>query len=158
MTGMLSARQAATICHVSERTIRNWISAGKLPAERTPEGFRVREEDLAGKLPTHAEARSESSGSGGTGSAVSVDLSELVHLVAKLQADVVSKAEAAAMWQARAEMLAAQLEQAQRALPAPQPPQPAQDAPRGDSVAPRYPEASVSATALRRPWWMFWRA
>ena len=40
---------------------------------------------------------------------------ELVHLVAQLQDDVVTKAEAAAMWQARAELLAIQLQQARSA-------------------------------------------
>jgi len=145
MAGTLSARQAATVCHVSERTIRNWIAAGKLPAERTAEGFRVHEEDLAGRVPTHAETRSEPSGNG---SAVSADLSELVHLVVKLQADVVAKAEAAAMWQARAEMLAAQLDHA-RALPAPQPAPDAQESTPSRSAA----ETSVapSESAQARP-------
>ena len=52
---------------------------------------------------------------------------ELVHLVAQLQGDVVQKAEAAAMWQTRAELLAIQLQQAHeriRALEAPREPTP----------------------------------
>ena len=37
MTDRLSAREAADLCQVSEPTVRNWISAGKVPAEKTPE-------------------------------------------------------------------------------------------------------------------------
>ena len=53
-----------------------------------------------------------------------------MQLVAKLQADVVAKAEAAAMWQTRAELLASQVEQLQRALP-----DPSQISPGVDSAA-----------------------
>jgi hypothetical protein len=58
---------------------------------------------------------------------------ELVHLVAQLQGDIVQKAEAAAMWQARAEFLAGQLEQAQLALAAPKEPTPSKIAHTADS-------------------------
>ncbi len=43
----LSARQAAEVCGVSERTIRNWIAAGRLPATRTGVSFRIDKKDLA---------------------------------------------------------------------------------------------------------------
>jgi hypothetical protein len=114
MAGMLSAHEAADVCKVSERAIRNWISAGKLPAERTPAGFRARSEDL----PTPSANGAASSGRVGNDAETSASLSELVALVR----DLLPKAEAAAMWQARAEMLANQLEQAQLALAAPKEP------------------------------------
>jgi hypothetical protein len=67
------------------------------------------------------------------------------------QRDLVGKAEAAAMWQARAEMLAGQLEQTRqelRALAAPR----EQPAPTPDpAAAPRH--APEDDDAPRRRWW-----
>jgi hypothetical protein len=45
----------------------------------------------------------------------------LLELIRELKADAMTKAEAAAMWQARAEFLAGQLADAQLALEAPKP-------------------------------------
>lgn len=46
MPDYLSARKAADYCGVNERTIRNWIVSGRLPAERDARGFRIRSADL----------------------------------------------------------------------------------------------------------------
>jgi len=96
---------------------------------------------------------------------------ELVRLVAQLQGDVVAKAESAAMWQTRAELLAVQLQQREHELAdvreelrALQPPTSAiQDgdspkiAPQRDSDAPSAePIQESSATPNGRPWWRFW--
>ncbi len=94
----------------------------------------------------------------------------LVALVERLQEDVVRKAEAAAMWQTRAEFLASQLNAAQetiRALEAPR----GTTAYEGASVAvdqgadvhpvPDPPESPknglADAAPQARPWWAFWR-
>jgi len=65
----------------------------------------------------------------------------------QLQVELIAKAEAAAMWQARAEMLASQLDQVQLAL----------EAPKAELVATASTPAAeaVSAPAVR-PWWRFW--
>ncbi len=42
----LTTAEAAALAGVSDRTIRNWIKEGRLPAERTEEGRRVRKGDL----------------------------------------------------------------------------------------------------------------
>lgn len=148
MAELLSAREAATAAGVSERTIRNWISAGKLSAERTSAGFRVRSEDL-GNVPTSAATSAAIAGKNGTVPEPSADLSALVDLVREL----LPKAEAAAMWQARAEHLANQLEQAQRALPEPTP----QIRPQtSDSKSLSLEPTQTPPEARRRPWWRVW--
>jgi hypothetical protein len=68
----------------------------------------------------------------------------LVEQNTKLQAELVAKAEAAAVWQARAEFLAGQLEQAQRALEAPK------AEPAATEPTPATETVSEPAT---RPWW-----
>jgi hypothetical protein len=78
-------------------------------------------------------------------------VAELVGLVDRLQSDLVAKAEAAAMWQARAEFLASQLEQAQLALSAPKEAT-SQERPflgdsEGVSVEPTQPAAVQTAAA-----------
>lgn len=43
----LSAHQAARYVGVSERAVRKWISAGRLPATKATDGWRIRSADLA---------------------------------------------------------------------------------------------------------------
>jgi hypothetical protein len=81
---------------------------------------------------------------------------ELVRLVAELQA----RAEAAALWQGRAQVLEAELAQAReqlRTLPAPPPGVP-QDAPGRAADAPTPGPDQEPTKPQRRPWWRFWRA
>ena len=68
------------------------------------------------------------------------DLTALVDLVAKLNADLVAKAEAAAMWQTRAAVLEAELARL-RDLAA--------LGPGRDEIVMTVPSS--------RPWWAFWR-
>src|SRR5215207_3624494 len=46
MKSYLSARQAAQYCGVSEKTIRNWLAAGRLSAERVGHSYRIPREQL----------------------------------------------------------------------------------------------------------------
>ena len=83
---------------------------------------------------------------------------EALHLVRDLQTEMVRKAEAATMWQARAEFLAAELSQAreQLALMAPSV-QPAEQASSPLEMAPEpTPEAEAGSRASTRRWWPFW--
>jgi hypothetical protein len=83
--------------------------------------------------------------------------------VVRLQDELLARSEAAATWRARAEILAAQLAQAQstiRALEAPKMPVEARrDAPQreSDAVTTSRPETE-SFKREKRPWWRFWAA
>jgi hypothetical protein len=89
---------------------------------------------------------------------VTPPLTELVNLLAGTQAELVRTTAAAAMWQARAEMLAGQVERLQLALEAPKPTM-SEVAPQHNSegltVEPTPPRSSETPQA--RPWWAFWR-
>ena len=43
---LLDIRAVATICNVSEKTIRRWISAQELPAAKLGSQWRIRPRDL----------------------------------------------------------------------------------------------------------------
>lgn len=154
---------------VSERTIRNWITSGKLSAEKSAGTFRIDREQLNGFV-TADWRNSAPAERNGADSATfrrllprTLPLSgpamlELVHLVAQLQVDVVQKAEAAAMWQTRAEFLASQLEQAQLALEAPKEPTSTERPFLADSEhAASAPTQTPAEPSRRAPWWMPWR-
>jgi excisionase family DNA binding protein len=147
----LSARQAADYCGVSEKTIRNWIAAGRLSADKSADGFHIRVADLqpfcrrAPRTPQGADGsadrvRAESADSPhATVNPEVLTVADVLQLVREARAEAMTKAEAAAMWQARAELLSAELERLrQPALPA--------------GVSHETP-----ATELPRPWWAFWR-
>jgi excisionase family DNA binding protein len=137
MAEILSAHRAAARCGVSERTVRRWIAAGRLRADKEGGTFRVALEDvsaLAGRRRGHAADNGHGADSAAAlhteGATFGADtprqVSEapyLADLVRELTADAMAKAESAAMWQARAEVLAHQLDAAQqtiRVLQAPQ--------------------------------------
>jgi hypothetical protein len=119
----LSAAEVARACHVSERTIRRWVVAGRLPGDLSGPTLRVAARDLQPWLASmsgqsaNGQAGPDVRQAVGNGHSTSVtdtetarpDLTALVNLVADLQHQLVAKAEAAAMWQARADMLAGQL-------------------------------------------------
>jgi excisionase family DNA binding protein len=77
------------------------------------------------------------------------ELLKTLELLERAQAEVVAKAEAASMWQTRAELLALQLHQAEERILA-------LEAPR-ESVADEIAVADTAPSARRRPWWAFWR-
>jgi hypothetical protein len=84
----------------------------------------------------------------------------LVDLVDRLQRDVVARTEAATVWQARAEMLAVQLQQAQErilALEAPQEPIPSEISSSGPTAAFSVEVTTGPAKPKRRAWWALWR-
>ena len=134
MGAYLSARESADYCGVSEKTIRNWIAAGRLSAERSAGSFRIAQDDLdvlrnGSPHPPRtaengsAEVRAEGSphrAESAEGSAVA----ELVTLVRDLQAQLVTTASTAAMWQERAGMLSDRLALAESRLAALEAPRP----------------------------------
>jgi hypothetical protein len=130
---------------VSEKTIRNWLAAGRLSAEKSADGFRIVAVDLApfrrgtpqgpqGAEPSAEEVRADDRGADAATVNLLPALTDALQLVRELQHELVAKAEAAAMWQARADMLAGQLAVLQ---------QPAL-------------EPGPAAEPPPRPWWRFW--
>src|SRR5215472_9086223 len=112
----LSVREAAERARTSDRTVRRWLTEGKLAGTRTVDGWTVTESDLAVMLdgrpsPDNGHSESVRTQNGhvdghppGRPSAV-VEAPLLAQLLADTQAELVRTAAAAAMWQARAEHL-----------------------------------------------------
>lgn len=151
----LTIAEAAAQLGVSSDTVRRRIRRGELPAQQvtTPNGpaWRVLLGVLPSAVPTLDGAPSSA--------AMHVEAPLLARLLADTQAELVRTAGAAAMWQARAEFLAGQLEQAQLALAAPKEPA-SQERPflsDSDAVAVD-PTQTSSQTPQRAPWWQFWRS
>jgi excisionase family DNA binding protein len=141
-TAFVSAREAAEWCGVSEKTVRRWIAAGRLKADKSGREFRIPRGDLdpfcrqprppdtgAAEPPASAvtdRSAPESTGPGRPGAAghppetpttyLAEFVAQLRREIAELRAEVVLKAETAAMWQARAELLAAELMEARDRL------------------------------------------
>jgi hypothetical protein len=90
--------------------------------------------------------------------AARAELPKALELLKRAQAEVVAEAEAEAMWQTRAELLAIQLQQTQErilALEAPREPTPV-ETPSGEPTNGPPVEISRSCPRSRRAWWRFW--
>lgn len=164
MSEYVSAVEAARVSGLSERTVRRWVKRGKLRAVRDGHAVRVPLSEVLAlcSRPScrpadtgqvghvdNGQARLRHDGEQATSQDNSQD--SLLALVRDLQAELLRRSEAAAMWQARAEMLGHQL----RALEAPRPHQTATDA-RETAEAPDPPsEPSEPPSAL---WWRRWWA
>jgi excisionase family DNA binding protein len=151
---VLSAEEAAALVGVSPKTVRRWILSGRLKADKRGRSFRISHDALSpfmgqGTPPMSDTAQQETgiADNGRHRSGQRTADTALVELVRDLKAELVAKAEAAAMWQARAEFLAGQLEQAQRAL----------EAPKAETVnvEPAAADEATPAPATRR-WWRRW--
>jgi excisionase family DNA binding protein len=151
MGAYLSARESADYCGVSEKTIRNWIAAGRLSAEKSAGTFRIDQEaldvlrsgtprPLRSAENGSAEVRAEGSPQGAESAEPSA-VAELVTLVRDLQAQLVTTASTAAMWQERAGMLSDRLALAEAKIAA-------LEAPR-EQPAP--PESPVTAQETASP-------
>jgi len=128
MSEYVSAVEAARVSGLSERTVRRWVKRGKLRAVRDGHAVRVPLSEVLAlcSRPScrpadtgqvghvdNGQARLRHDGEQATSQDNSQD--SLLALVRDLQAELLRRSEAAAMWQARAEMLGHQL----RALEAP---------------------------------------
>ena len=128
MGAYLSAREAADFCGVSEKTVRNWLHAGRLSAEKSEGAFRIPQAELValkrnGPRTSSADRQAEGSAEDVRAEGPhTVPVADVLALIREAQAEAIAKAEAAAMWQARAEMLAHRLAAAEdriKALDAP---------------------------------------
>jgi excisionase family DNA binding protein len=122
MRDHLSAREAADYCGVSEKTVRNWLRAGRLKAEKLGRAFRIPREQLEPYREHYAEsartAKAPAPLSFSAHTAIRADspydgaglpVSELLAMLRQAQREAVAKAEEAAMWRERAESLLARL-------------------------------------------------
>jgi excisionase family DNA binding protein len=132
MADYLSVDEVAQRCGVSPTTVHRWLQSGRLTAIKRGRFVQIPADQLT-PIIDHGEHANRATAAGGQRTAPIEDngasddrgYARLVELVAELTL----KAEAAAMWQARAEFLAGELASARdeiRALqaPAPAPPEP----------------------------------
>ena len=149
----LGLKAAAGRLGLSEKTVRKRAKNGGYPSRLVTTPFGERYEVLVDSPTTPPDSTPRLT----TPPDSTPDVGLLIGLVEQLradlvasQADVVARAEAAAMWQARAEMLAGQLADLRehvRAL----------EAPREPEVDPGpAPGAEAASEPATRPWWRFW--
>ena len=143
-----------TLAEASERSgisvdaLRRQVKRGRLSSRQEQTRYGPTWLVSAGVLPS-APARVD--GAPRVGATVGAEGGAMLALVEQnrqLQVELVAKAEAAAMWQARAEMLMGQVRQLQLALEAPKP-EPV-------TVEPS-PETEAAPEGEAKPWWKFWR-
>jgi excisionase family DNA binding protein len=163
-TDVLSARQAADLCGVSEKTVRTWIRQGKLPAQRSDRSFRILRADVADLAAAHAadSANGRNPGAGvrdlaaddergpGAESADGVAMLEMVRLVGRLQEENRNLA-------GQVGYLQAQLQVAQDQVRALEAPSMSQDVPQRSPANAMLEPAQEPAPTRNRPWWRFWR-
>jgi excisionase family DNA binding protein len=183
MSAALSARAAAARCGVSERTVRRWIAAGLLAADKTGGAFLVdlgavrtvvdqrrglAADSTAGagvSAASNTEASDLADNGAAAGQTSAADtpqyLSELIQLVAQLHGEVSQAkddarehATAAAMWQERAGMLSDRLALAESKLAVLEAPQPEN----ATLDAPGSTERPDPTTEPPGPWWRRWFA
>jgi hypothetical protein len=156
----LTLREASAHLGISEKTARRRVKLGTLTGRQVPTQHGPTWQVWVPEG-VDTQGRVDSTGT------QAATMLELVRLVGELQ----PKAEAAAMWQARAELLAHQLDAAQqtiRALQAPEPPEtpiasnpgpigekPPREPSEPSSPAPMPPTPDGSG---RAPWWRRWAA
>ena len=181
MGAYLSAREAADYCGVSEKTIRNWLQLGRLSADKSARAFRIPQAQLDAlrqdgpRSPRGADRQPAGSAEDVRAEGPHVlTAAEVLALVREAQAETIAKAEAAAMWQTRAEVLAIRLEQAERRLLALEAPRPHQTATAARETAeapdpPSEPSELIPAASPvpqpippepngGSPWWRRWWA
>jgi small-conductance mechanosensitive channel len=143
--------EAADAFGVSIDTVRRRVKRDEVAHRqtRTPAGFRY-EVRLDGLRRPDAEVGSRV-GAASTQAAQALEAGHLAQLVRDFQAEALRQTQAAAMWQARAEFLASQLEEAHQQVRALEAPKPAESVPThaAEVVAPPGQEP-------KRPWWRFW--
>jgi excisionase family DNA binding protein len=167
MSAIVSANEAAHHFGLSEKTVRRWIKAGRLKADKSGRAYRVVLSEVGalvvtdtthdsgpsadtvqtadiGSAPPTTDSRSAMSGIG-----------ELVALVDRLQAEARDHAATAAMWQERAGTLADRLTIAETkllALTAPEQPQNVSGAPDQPAPATDAPVSPLARLQALLPW------
>jgi excisionase family DNA binding protein len=164
MSDLLSAHAAAARRGVSERTVRRWIKAGRLAADRSGGAYRVSLEAvaaLAGQRPGQCDGQVADDGRpADSAAAASATTLELVRLVDRLQAELVATTAAAAMWQTRAEVLGQRLlalEAPRETVPVPGQSEP-DPAPVPEPPPPEPDGGAVNVYSVNNPapWWSRW--
>ena len=150
MSAYLSAKEAAAVAGVSERTVRRWLASGQLKAVRRGRAFAISHEALAAISGLdhgqggHPSDSGQRSGRTADDNGRAADTAELVALIREQQQTILELSGRVGYFQA-------QLEQARetiRALEAPR------DAPLHDERAQEStPGAEAPSEPAARPWW-----
>lgn len=138
----LSVRAVAERAQTSDRTVRRWITEGKLAATRRQDGWTVAESDLTAMLDARTASVDHTDGRGAVRPSEAPLLAEIL---ASTQQQLLQATAAAAMWQARCEML-------ERALPAS-----TQSTLGRDSEHAADESTGNTSEPAKRAWWQFWR-
>lgn len=154
MVERLSARAAASVCGVDERTVRRWVKSGHLAADKQGGRFLIPRSALE---PFIGHADGHSNGQERTAAAertlpdtdAAAGVLELVRLVDRLQRENRDLAGLVGSLQERTANLQAQL-----ALPAGSQERPFS----GDSERVAVEPTQTSSETPRRAWWHFWHA
>ena len=139
----LSLHEAAHRLGLTPQTVRRRLKRGELEARQVPTRTGPAYQVRLSSGPGSSDQASQQT--------TLVDSGELINLIRDLQGQLLARTEAAAMWQARAELLAGQvadLREHVRALEAPKAAEMAHDT---------APGAEVHSEPATRPWWAFWR-
>ena len=172
--GWVTLAEAATLLGLSVDTVRRRVKRGELEAQMVPTergaAYRVRLPSAPGPAPSVGSPE-PTVGSVPRQDANGAEAAELAALVRDLQADLLRRTEAAAVWQTRADLLAMQLEQARAELRALQAPQDAPESPVAPHLGAEAPEPTTEPSAPpaeppplapdplppkpdgRQPWW-----
>jgi excisionase family DNA binding protein len=155
VTELLSIPDAATSAGVSVRTMRRWVSSGRVRSVGTGHRRRVVAASLSEAVAAHGQGSQDErspaatvSATAGAGSAVAAEADRLADLVRELTDRLAEQTALTAIWQERARVLSDQL-----ALTAPQSPT---EAP-GETETPEPIPHKASPTPLGDPLAPLWR-
>src|SRR5215211_4282146 len=99
MSEYVSITEAAVLAGVSERTVRRWVTRGHLTAARRGQALMIATAELA-DVRRHAGGHPDGHVPPGADTSAA-EACHLADLVRELQAELLRRTEAAAMWQAR---------------------------------------------------------
>jgi excisionase family DNA binding protein len=156
MSEYVSVTEAAVLAGVSERTVRRWVTRGRLRAARRGQALMIATSELA-DVAGRDGGQADGHGAGVADMSAS-EAGHLAALVRELQADLANATATIGLWQGRAEVLALQLEDARAQLALSAPTGAPESHVGGRETAPPagVPQESVPKPAPR--WWRRWWA
>ncbi len=139
MSALLTAKQAAVVAGVSERTVRRWLRSGQVRAVKKAGAYRIHREALAAIVGQNghepADTGADTTVTAAAASELSAGVAELTRLVREQQATILELAGRVGYYQAENAQFRERL-----ALMAPEPTS----------------TAEATPTPATRRWWRFW--
>ena len=166
---------------LSEKTVRRWIRSGRLRADKRDGAYSVALDDVSALVAQVSAPASAPVSAPGTDAAddpvrppdrpgAGSHAEPLLAIIRELRGELVQHAAAAAMWQERAAVLAAELDQTRRMLEAPESHQTREASNLGaeapePTLGPSKPESASTPAPIEPgpdgsppPWWRKWWA